>query len=210
MKDSQPLIPATVRLPEITVKAVLLSVILAAVLAAANAYLGLFAGMTVSASIPAAVASMAIFRLFRESNVLENNLVQTAVHRAKRSRPSSFLRSCTLAGRVLVCIDYWQTVLIAAVGGLLGVLFTIPLRRALIVTAGLRFPEGLATAEVLKVGAAERSETGSRESNKEFSVPVVGGSSRWFGEVRRERPAPVDRIAGRGYSSWAHRVLCWT
>ena len=77
MKDFQPLIPATVTLPEITVKAVVLSVILAAVLAAANAYLGLFAGMTVSASIPAAVASMAILRLFRESNVLENNLVQT-------------------------------------------------------------------------------------------------------------------------------------
>ena len=153
MKDSQPLIPATVRLPEITVKAVLLSVILAAVLAAANAYLGLFAGMTVSASIPAAVASMAILRLFRESNVLENNLVQTAASSGEALAAGVIF---TIPALLLVGywseFDYWQTVLIAAVGGLLGVLFTIPLRRALIVTAGLRFPEGLATAEVLKVG----------------------------------------------------------
>src|SRR6059036_1577069 len=76
--DPGPVIPADVSLPEITVKGVVLSVILAAVLAGANAYLGLFAGMTVSASIPAAVASMAILRLFRRSNILENNIVQTA------------------------------------------------------------------------------------------------------------------------------------
>ena len=72
------LIPASVTLPEITPKAVVLSIVLAAVLAGANAYLGLFAGMTVSASIPAAVVSMAVLRLFRESNILENNIVQTA------------------------------------------------------------------------------------------------------------------------------------
>ncbi len=186
MKDSQPLVPATVRLPEITVKAVVLSVILAAILAAANAYLGLFAGMTVSASIPAAVASMAILRLFRESNILENNLVQTAASSGEALAAGVIF---TIPALLLVGywsdFDYWQTVLIAAVGGLLGVLFTIPLRRALIVTAGLRFPEGLATAEVLKVGAAERSETGSRESTKGFqsllSAALLGGLVK-FGE----------------------------
>jgi len=73
-----PVIPASVSLPEITIKAIVLSVILAAVLAGANAYLGLFAGMTVSASIPAAVISMAVLRFFRHSNILENNIVQTA------------------------------------------------------------------------------------------------------------------------------------
>src|SRR5438552_17515726 len=76
--EPRPVIPAEVTLPEITVKAVILSVVLAAVLAGANAYLGLFAGMTVSASIPAAVISMAVLRLFRESNILENNIVQTS------------------------------------------------------------------------------------------------------------------------------------
>jgi len=186
MKNSQPLVPATVRLPEITVKAVLLSVILAAVLAAANAYPGLFAGMTVSASISAAVASMAILRLFRESNVLENNLVQTAASSGEALAAGVIF---TIPALLLVGywsdFDYWQTVLIATVGGLLGVLFTIPLRRALIVTAALRFPEGLATAEVLKVGAAERSEAGSRTSTKNFqsllSAAFLGGLVK-FGE----------------------------
>ncbi|MDF0666941.1 MAG: oligopeptide transporter, OPT family [Nitrospira sp.] len=186
MKDSQPLVPATVTLPEITVKAVLLSVILAAVLAAANAYLGLFAGMTVSASIPAAVASMAILRLFRESNVLENNIVQTAASSGEALAAGVIF---TIPALLLVGywteFDYWQTVSIAVVGGLLGVLFTIPLRRALIVTARLRFPEGVATAEVLKVGAAERSEAGSCESTRGFqsllSAALLGSLAK-FGE----------------------------
>ena len=186
MKDSQPLIPATVTLPEITVKAVVLSVILAAVLAAANAYLGLFAGMTVSASIPAAVASMAILRLFRESNVLENNLVQTAASSGEALAAGVIF---TIPALLLVGywseFDYWQTVLIAAVGGLLGVLFTIPLRRALIVTARLRFPEGVATAEVLKIGAVEPNAAGSRESTRNsrslFSAALLGGLVK-FGE----------------------------
>ena len=169
MKDPQPLVPATVTLPEITVKAVLLSIILAAVLAAANAYLGLFAGMTVSASIPAAVASMAILRFFRESNILENNIVQTAA-----SSGEALAAGVIFTIPALLLVGYWsefdyrQTVLIAAVGGLLGVLFTIPLRRALIVTARLRFPEGVATAEVLKVGAAERNATESHKSTRDF------------------------------------------
>ena len=186
MKDSQPLVPAAVTLPEITVKAVVLSVILAAVLAAANAYLGLFAGMTVSASIPAAVASMAILRLFRKSNILENNLVQTAASSGEALAAGVIF---TIPALLLVGywseFDYWKTVLIAAVGGLLGVLFTIPLRRALIVTARLRFPEGLATAEVLKIGAAERSKTESRRSTRDFqsllSAALLGSLVK-FGE----------------------------
>ena len=169
MSDHQPLVPASVRLPEITVKAVLLSIILAAVLAAANAYLGLFAGMTVSASIPAAVASMAILRLFRESNVLENNIVQTAASSGEALAAGVIF---TIPALVLVGywseFSYWQTTAIATVGGLLGVLFTIPLRCALIVTARLRFPEGVATAEVLKVAAIDRNRIGSGESTGDF------------------------------------------
>src|SRR6476661_1907395 len=161
MKDSQPLVPATVTLPEITVKAVVLSVILAAVLAAANAYLGLFAGMTVSASIPAAVASMAILRLFKRSNILENNIIQTAASSGEALAAGVIF---TIPALLLVgywsAFDYWQTASIATVGGLLGVLFTIPLRRALIVTARLRFPEGVATAEVLKVARPVDQEIG--------------------------------------------------
>ncbi len=186
MKDDQPVVPATVTLPEITVKAVVLSVILAAVLAAANAYLGLFAGMTVSASIPAAVASMAILRLFRRSNILENNIVQTAASSGEALAAGVIF---TIPALLLVgywsAFDYWQTALIATVGGLLGVLFTIPLRRALIVTARLRFPEGVATAEVLKVAAPDRRSVGSAESTNDFralfSAALLGGAVK-FGE----------------------------
>jgi putative OPT family oligopeptide transporter len=186
MKDEQPVVPATVTLPEITVKAVVLSVILAAILAAANAYLGLFAGMTVSASIPAAVASMAILRLFRRSNILENNIVQTAASSGEALAAGVIF---TIPALLLVgywsTFDYWQTALIATVGGLLGVLFTIPLRRALIVTARLRFPEGVATAEVLKVAAADRREAGVAEATRDFrallSAALLGGAVK-FGE----------------------------
>lgn len=186
MKDDQPVVPASVSLPEITLKAVVLSVILAAVLAAANAYLGLFAGMTVSASIPAAVASMAILRLFRQSNILENNIVQTAASSGEALAAGVIF---TIPALLLVgywsTFEYWPTVLIATVGGLLGVLFTIPLRRALIVTARLRFPEGIATAEVLKVAAAGRGQTGQDHAAGDFrallSAALVGGAVK-FGE----------------------------
>lgn len=161
MTEHRPVVPSTVSLPEITVKAVVLSMMLAALLAAANAYLGLFAGMTVSASIPAAVISMAILRFFRRSNILENNIVQTAASAGEALAAGVIF---TIPALLLVGswshFDYWRTTIIATVGGLLGVLFTIPLRRALIVTAQLRFPEGVATAEVLKAGAATPYEEG--------------------------------------------------
>lgn len=158
-----PLVPSTVTLPEITPKAVVLSILLAAVLAGANAYLGLFAGMTVSASIPAAVVSMAVLRLFRQSNILENNIVQTAASSGEALAAGVIF---TIPGLILIgyweSFDYWQTFTVALVGGVLGVLFTIPLRRALIIHARLRFPEGVATAEVLKVGASSDADAGGR------------------------------------------------
>jgi putative OPT family oligopeptide transporter len=149
-----PVVPAEVNLPEITIKAIVLSILLAAVLAAANAYLGLFAGMTVSASIPAAVASMAILRLFARSNILENNIIQTAASSGEAVAAGVIF---TIPALVLIGawtgFDYGQTAAIGAVGGILGVLFTIPLRRVLIVEERLRYPEGIATAEVLKAGS---------------------------------------------------------
>ncbi len=188
----RPVVPATVSLPEITVKAVVLSIVLAAILAAANAYLGLFAGMTVSASIPAAVASMAILRLFKQSNILENNIIQTAASSGEALAAGVIF---TIPALLLVGywsdFDYWQTASIATVGGLLGVLFTIPLRRALIVTARLRFPEGVATAEVLKVarpvdpqidhhGAAGPTHA-ARDFKTLISAALLGGVVK-FGE----------------------------
>jgi len=140
-------------LPQLTVKAVLLGIILSIVLAGANAYLGLFAGMTVSASIPAAVISMGILRLFRESNILENNIVQTSASAGESLAAGVIF---TLPALIILgywqIFDYWWVCVIAGLGGLLGVLFTVPLRRSLIVEQKLMFPEGTATAEVLKVG----------------------------------------------------------
>lgn len=140
---------------QITLKAVVLGVILAVVLAGANAYLGLFAGMTVSASIPAAVISMAVLRLFRSATILENNIVQTTA-----SAGQSVAAGVIFTMPALYLIGYWQTfdylwvATIAGLGGVLGVLFTVPLRRALIVERKLPFPEGVATAEVLKSGSS--------------------------------------------------------
>ncbi|MCY3598851.1 MAG: oligopeptide transporter, OPT family [Gemmatimonadetes bacterium] len=154
-RTHRPYIPASQSLPEITGKAIVLGILLSAVLSGANAYLGLKVGLTVSASIPAAVISMAILRMFREHNILENNIVQTAA-----SAGESLAAGVIFTLPALILLRHWAgfpflpTMGIALCGGILGVLFTIPLRRALIVEADLRFPEGVATAEVLKAGAS--------------------------------------------------------
>ena len=141
------------RRQEITVKAIFLSIILSIILSAAMAYLGLYAGMTVSASIPAAIVSMGILRLFRNSNILENNIVQTAA-----SAGESLAAGVIFTIPALVIIGYWDSIdpwevtKIAMMGGILGILFTVPLRRALILKAKLKFPEGVATAKVLETG----------------------------------------------------------
>ena len=146
-------------LPEITVKAVVLGVVLAIVLAAANGYLGLFAGMTVSASIPAAVVSMAVLKLFRRSTILENNMVQTVA-----SSGEALAAGVVFTIPALVIMNHWKefdflwVTVIGSFGGFLGVLFTIPLRRAFIVEDKLMYPEGIATAEVLKAGQAGGSD----------------------------------------------------
>src|SRR5438093_3962042 len=187
--DPGPVIPADVSLPEITVKGVVLSVILAAVLAGANAYLGLFAGMTVSASIPAAVVSMAVLRLFRHSNILENNIVQTAASSGEALAAGViFTFPALLLIGFWTKFDYWQTTSIALVGGLLGVLFTIPLRRALILGARLRVPEGVATAEVLKTGSSRSSGPGEVRAGeaavgvRRLSLAAVIGGTVKLGE----------------------------
>ena len=142
---------------QLTLRAIVLGIALSVVLAGANAYLGLFAGMTVSASIPAAVLSMAILKLFRDSNILENNIVQTAA-----SAGESLAAGVIFTFPALILLgywdyfDYWWVSVIAGLGGLLGVMFTIPLRRSLIVEQQLAFPEGTATAEVLRAGDDRR------------------------------------------------------
>jgi len=190
-RDDQPLIPASTSLPELTVKAIFLGVLLSVILAGANAYLGLFAGMTVSASIPAAVVSMAILRAFKRSNILENNLVQTAASAGESLAAGVIF---TIPALVLMgwweTFDYWQVTAIAAVGGIVGVLFTIPLRRALVVEEKLLFPEGVATAEVLKTGGAFRDASGEMQE-KHPELVGIGGS-----EATQRRSIVVLAVAG--------------
>jgi putative OPT family oligopeptide transporter len=154
-----PVVAAERNIVEFTVKALVLGAVLSMVLAAANAYIGLLVGLTVSASIPAAAASMGILRLFKRSTILENNMVQTSA-----SAGESLVAGIIFTIPALVMMKAWSgyeygpMVAIAILGGILGVAFTVPLRRALIVEAKLAFPEGQATAEVLKTGGIERDE----------------------------------------------------
>jgi len=139
--------------PQLTFKAIVFSILLSLVFASANAYLGLFAGMTVSASIPAAVISMGILKLFRDSNILENNIIQTAASAGEAVAAGAIF---TLPALILLgyweSFQYWWVCTIAGLGGLLGILFTIPLRRSLILEQALPYPEGTATAEILRLG----------------------------------------------------------
>ena len=144
---------APARVPQLTVRAVVLSIILAVILAAANAYLGLFAGLTIATAIPAAVVSMGVLRLLGGGTILENNIVQTGA-----SAGSSIAAGVIFTIPALVILGYWDdfryswVLAIAGLGGLLGVLFSVPLRRTMIVEDPLPFPEGKAAAEVLKAG----------------------------------------------------------
>lgn len=150
----EPYVPASKSLPELTVGVIILGSLLSVILAGANAYLGMFAGMTVSASVPAAVISMGIFRAIRRGNILQNNAVQTAAASGEGLAAGViFTVPALVMMGVWARFSYVETTLIAGFGGILGVLFTIPLRRALIIDQPLQFPEGVATAEVLKVGA---------------------------------------------------------
>ena len=140
--------------PQLTVKAILLSLVLTVILASANAYVGLFAGITVATAIPAAVISMAVLPLFGKTNILENNIVATGASAGTSISAGAIF---TLPALILLHhwtrFEYWWTLAIVGLGGLLGVLFSVPLRRTLIIEQKLLFPEGVAAAEVLKVGA---------------------------------------------------------
>lgn len=153
-KIADPIIPANVNLPEITPKVIVLGVILTVVLAAANAYLGLKVGTTVSASIPAAVISMGILRFFKNSNILENTMVQIMASVGEALTAGiAFILPALLILHVWDHFNYWQTVFTGLLGGGLGVLFTIPLRRALLQDKTLRYPEAVAIGNVLKASA---------------------------------------------------------
>lgn len=142
------------KLPELTVRGMILGLLITIVFTASNVYLGLKVGLTFSSAIPAAIISMAILRMCKDSNILENNLVQTQASAAGTLSAVIFVIPGLLMIGYWQGFHFWQTLMICACGGCLGVLFTIPLRRAMVVHTDLPYPEGRAAAEILKVGSS--------------------------------------------------------
>jgi len=162
---------------ELTLRGLVLGALITTIFTAANVYLGLKVGLTFASSIPAAVISMAILSVVKDSSILENNIVQTVASAAGTLSAIIFV----LPGLVIVGwwtgFPFWQSFLICLSGGVLGVLFTIPLRRALVTNSDLPYPEGVAAAEVLRVGSGTRGETKDETGEaREGLVAVILGS----------------------------------
>lgn len=157
---------------ELTVRGVILGAVLTVLFTAANVYLGLKIGLTFATSIPAAVISMAVLKAFSGTTIQENNIVQTIASAAGTLSAIIFV----LPGLVMIGwwngFPYWQSVAVIAVGGILGVMYSVPLRRALVTGSALPYPEGVAAAEVLKVGAG----VGGADENRKGLSAILAGS----------------------------------
>ena len=171
MSTSSTTTPATPTMRELTLRGVILGGLITLVFTAANVYLGLKVGLTFATAIPAAVISMSILRYFSNHSIVENNIVQTIASAAGTLSAIIFV----IPGLIMVGwwtgFPYWITVAVCAVGGILGVMYSIPLRRALVVNSDLPYPEGVAAAEVLKVGDTT---VGEEENRGGLRVIVVG------------------------------------
>ena len=157
---------------ELTLRGIILGALITIVFTAANVYLGLKIGITFATSIPAAVISMAVLKAFRDSTIQENNIVQTIASAAGTLSAIIFV----LPGLIMVGwwtgFPYWLSVAVIGIGGILGVMYSVPLRRALVTGTDLPYPEGVAAAEVLKVGAG----VGGAEENRR-GLALIGGST---------------------------------
>ena len=206
------------RLPELTVRGILLGAILTIIFTASNVYLGLKVGLTFSSAIPAAVISMAVLKMAKDANILENNMVQTQASAAGTLSAIIFIIPGMLMIGYWQGFEFWQTLVVSACGGCLGVLFTIPLRRAMVVHSDLAYPEGVAAAEILKVGSRTRADDKSESGIKEIlsgsvvagiiafltnGLQVLGGSlSAWFHVGRGMTQLPLGystALVGAGY-----------
>ncbi|HHE9433841.1 TPA: OPT family oligopeptide transporter [Haemophilus influenzae] len=150
-------------LKELTVRGIILGALITVIFTASNVYLGLKVGVTFASSIPAAVISMAVLKFFKDSSILENNMVQTQASSAGTLSSVIFVLPGLLMMGYWQDFPFWQTMLICAAGGTLGVLFTIPLRRAMVVNSNLPYPEGVAAAEILKAGNNADGDSGVKD-----------------------------------------------
>lgn len=150
-------------LKELTVRGIILGALITVIFTVSNVYLGLKVGVTFASSIPAAVISMAVLKFFKDSSILENNMVQTQASSAGTLSSVIFVLPGLLMMGYWQDFPFWQTMLICAAGGTLGVLFTIPLRRAMVVNSNLPYPEGVAAAEILKAGNNADGDSGVKD-----------------------------------------------
>ena len=196
-------VPDATTLPELTLRGIILGALITVVFTASNAYLGLKVGLTFSSAVPAAVISMAVLRLFKDANILENNMVQTQASAAGTLSAIIFI----LPGLVMMGhwhgFPFWETVGICAAGGMLGVMFTIPLRQAMVVRGDLPFPEGVAAAEILRVGSANPaiSTDTADDTNAKDDNPSAGATGM------ADIMAGAAVSAAVGFASGGLRVL---
>src|SRR4051812_30720039 len=157
---------------ELTIRGIILGALITFIFTAANVYLGLKIGITFATSIPAAIISMAVLKAFRDSTIQENNIVQTIASAAGTLSAIIFV----LPGLIMVGwwtgFPYWLSVAVIGIGGILGVMYSVPLRRALVTGTDLPYPEGVAAAEVLKVGSG----VGGAEENRRGLVLISGAT----------------------------------
>ncbi|NOZ62062.1 MAG: oligopeptide transporter, OPT family [Calditrichaeota bacterium] len=175
MQSYKPYVPAETDMKELTLRAILLGIVMAIILGSANAYLGLKAGMTVAATFPAAVIAMAVLRPFK-GTILEENMARTtgAVGEALAAGAIFTIPAFIIAG-VWDEFHYLQSTLLMLVGGVLGVLFVIILRRTLIEDATLPYPESKACAEIVKIGQG-----GSSGAGYVFLPMLLAGAIEFF------------------------------
>ena len=163
---------------ELTLRGMILGALITVIFTASNVYLGLKVGLTFASSIPAAVISMAVLKFFKGSNILENNMVQTQASAAGTLSSIIFVLPGLLMAGYWSGFPFWQTVLLCMAGGILGVIFTIPLRYAMVVKSELPYPEGVAAAEILKVGSHEGEE--DRQGGSGIKELAAGGALAGF------------------------------
>lgn len=159
---------------ELTLRGMILGALITVIFTASNVYLGLKVGLTFASSIPAAVISMAVLKFFKGSNILENNMVQTQASAAGTLSTIIFVLPGLLMAGYWSGFPFWQTTLLCIAGGILGVIFTIPLRYAMVVKSELPYPEGVAAAEILKVGGHEEGD--NRQGGSGIKELAAGGA----------------------------------
>lgn len=158
---------------ELTVRGVLLGILITLVFTAANVYLGLKVGLTVATSIPAAIISMALLRGFKDATIWENNIVQTVASAAGAMAAVIFVLPGLVILGAWTGFPFWTTFGLCAIGGVLGVMYTVPLRRALVTQSTLPYPEGVAAAEVLKVGSGVRGDSAEAAADGRLGLTAI-------------------------------------